>query len=579
MKTGVSPPNVSGHVHVRNLYLTKHGQSWVFQRRLPKTLASDSSLAAIRVRLGEVPLREARRLALLLAAASQLTFERLLKENTMAKTEKVRFVQENLREILPFLGGLDAAANCNSSNPIMAGLMVDTGLDALIALGTDQKRGSALANSQGPALEKHFRRVIEDEHHARAYFGFEPSPPAPSLLENLTVGMERVTSQVDALVVQLQPKETPLYSVAANNYIAVLKEAHGEDYVEAEYQEHRRDVFLDIIGDKPVDQYTKDDLQNFVNEIRHLPPNYSRRNDYNVANIKLYIAENKIAKKVGLSANTLLNNYVARVKTIIREGCRSAGVNYALAHVEIKIPKTAPAPRQQIPPDYQALQRVFKAGKDTGILADLMLPLLGFLTGRRLAILVNLRAEDIIQYHGMWVVAPKSVVIVDGERITVPIKTLDSLQFYVLNSFLERIGFIEWARKQTDFVFSSLHDGVSDPARTASKRMARVFNRAGVSRAFLQTFHALRHARRNEDRDQKVDPATSRRQAGRKASDQHDEYGGGVISRVEVTGLATAALPDEISWEMFHGLDFDALAKNTRSNRRVKVKEEKEKSR
>lgn len=559
---------------MRNRFLTKHGQSWVFQRRVPKSLDPDFRFAAIRIRLGEVSLREARRTALLLAAASQLAFERLHGENTMAdeKKEKIAFLQENLREMLPFLGGLDAAANCNSTNPVMAGLMVETGLDALIALGTDQKRGSALANSQGAALEKHYRRVIEDEQHARAYLGFEPLAPSPSVLENLTAGMKHITSQVETLAIQLQPKVTPLYSVAADKYIAALKDTHGEHYVEAKYQNHRRHVFLEIIGDKPVDQYTQDDLQKFVNEIRSLPPNYSRRKDYNVANIKLYIAENKIAKKPGLSVNTLLNNYVVRIKTIIREGCRSAGVSYGLAHVEIKIPKTAPPPRQQIPPDYRALQQVFKAGIDTGVLADLMLPLLGFLTGRRLAILVHLRAEDIIKYHGMWVVAPKSVVTVDGEQITIPIKTVDSLQFYVLNNFLERIGFIEWARNQTGFVFASLHEDVSDPARTASKRMGRVFDRAGVRRDFLQTFHALRHARRNEDRDQKVDPATSRRQAGRKPGDQHDAYGGGVISRLEVEGLASAALPSEIDWAMFHGLDFDSLAENKRSPRREKPK-------
>jgi hypothetical protein len=63
------------------------------------------------------------------------------------------------------------------------------------------------------------------------------------------------------------------------------------------------------------------------------------------------------------------------------------------------------------------------------------------------------------------VVAPKSVVAVDGERVTIPLKTLESLNFYVLNDFLERIGFIDWARKQEGFVFASLHDGVIDPEK------------------------------------------------------------------------------------------------------------------
>jgi integrase len=576
----VSAPNVVGEVHVRNLYLTKHGQSWVFQRRLPKALDPDSSLAAIRIRLGALPLKQARRLAALLGAASQLIFERLIKENTMAEPEtNLAITEGELREVVPFFRGLHAAADCNARNHKMAELMVDTGLEGLLALGADHTARSALASSQGPYLQKHFLDIIKDEQLARSYLGFEPLPPQQSILDNLSAGMERITSQVDSLVVQLQPKDTPLFSVAADKYIAKLKKSHGDDYIEARYLEHRRDVFVDIIGDKPVIEYTEENLQTFVDEICHLPPNYSRRKDYNVANIKLYIAENKIAKKVGLSANTLENNYVARVKTIIRVGCRSVGATYSLAKAELIIPTCSPLPRQQIPPDYPALQKVFRAGKDTGVLADLMLPLLGFLTGRRLAILVNLRAEDIIHYHGMWVVAPKSVVVDDGKRITIPIKTLDSLQFYVLNSFLERIGFIEWARQQKGFVFASLHDGVTDPEKTASKRMGRVFDRAGVSRALLQTFHGLRHARRNEDRDQKVDPATSRRQAGRKPADQHDEYGSGVISRLEVTGLATAPLPDEIDWSLFHNLDFDALAKNSRAKRREKSKEVKKKGR
>jgi hypothetical protein len=177
------------------------------------------------------------------------------------------------------------------------------------------------------------------------------------------------------------------------------------------------------------------------------------------------------------------------------------------------------------------------------------------------------------------VVATKSVVAVDGERVTIPLKTLESLNFYVLNDFLERIGFIDWARKQEGFVFASPHDGVIDPEKTASKRMGRLFDRAGVSRLFLQTFHSLRHARRNEDRDQRMAPTTSRRQAGRKASDQHDEYGGGVITHLEVKGLASVSLPNQIDWALFRNLNFDALAKNGRSKRRQKSKEVQKKGR
>ncbi|RYH41123.1 MAG: hypothetical protein EON54_18190 [Alcaligenaceae bacterium] len=429
-----------------------------------------------------------------------------------------------------------------------------------------------MANSQGRALQQHFERVIADQQYASAYLGLAPASPAPSLLENLASHVAEVGAQVATLAEQLKPREVPLYSVTANKYIEGLRAAQGDEYTEVRYQEHRRDVFLAIIGDKPVDQYTKEDLQKFVIELSHLPRDYARFDGYEISKITQYIEDNKVKKAAGLAHKTIVDNYLTRIKTVIKEGCNLARVPYTLSAVDLRVPKTAALPRQQIPPDYKTLQKLFNAGKSTGVLADLMVPLLGFFTGRRLGILVNMRATDIFEYHGMWVVAPKSLVTVDGERILVPIKTEESLQFYVLNSFLDRIGFIEWARKQEGFVFASLHSGVKDPARTASKRMGRVFARAGVSPEFLQTFHSLRHARRNEDRDQKVDPGTSRWQAGRKPGNQHDEYGRGVISRAEVHELASAELPKEIDWTMFRNLNFDELASNRRSNRRKLAK-------
>jgi hypothetical protein len=178
--------------------------------------------------------------------------------------------------------------------------MAETGLDALVMLGADQKHGSLLATSQGAALEKHYQRVIADERTARAHLGFEPLPPSASTIENLSAGMEQIKGQMGSLKVQLRPKESPLFSVAADKYIARLREAYGPNYVEIRYLEHRRDVWLALIKDKPVQAYTEDDLQTFVDEIQHLTKNYVRQKDYDTAKIKDYIAANKVAKDVGL---------------------------------------------------------------------------------------------------------------------------------------------------------------------------------------------------------------------------------------------------------------------------------------
>ncbi len=132
-------------------------------------------------------------------------------------------------------------------------------------------------------------------------------------------------------------------------------------------------------------------------------------------------------KVVGFAFKAIVDNNVSRVRTVIKVGCDAARVSYTLGAVELELPKVAPLPRQQISPDYKTLQKFFDAGKSTGVLADLMLLLIGFFTGRRLGILVNMRAKDIFEHHGMRVVAPRALVLVDGERILVPIKTEDSL--------------------------------------------------------------------------------------------------------------------------------------------------------
>ncbi|HEV2630505.1 MAG TPA: hypothetical protein VGV41_17900 [Pseudolabrys sp.] len=381
----------------------------------------------------------------------------------------------------------------------------------------------------------------------------------------------RLEVGLNTLQAELKAKEGPKFSQAADDYIRLLQETDGEDAaVEIAYLRHRRDVFLQLMEDKPVNTYTKRDLQIFVNEIRHLPAHYARQKDYDVSKIREYIKEEKRRRDAGepktatLAQSSIKDNYLTRIKTILKEGCEQAGIPYPLMNVSIKIPKDAPVPRQQIPPDFETLNRIFVFAKRTGVLADIMLPLLGFLTGRRLSILVSMRGERILRYHDNWVVVPENVIVEDGNSIKIGYKTEQSLQFYVLHEFLDRMGFVEWARKQEGFVFVQLNQ-VDDPARAASKRMGRLFKAAGAETVLLQTFHSLRHAKRLEDSRNKVNPSASRRQAGRKPSDQHDEYGAGVFSQADVEELAKAPLPKEIDWAgLFYNLPFDELAKGDR---------------
>lgn len=497
----------------------------------------------------------------------------------MEEEQVVRQVETRLRSdyrlMLPFLAALDAAGRTDAADPVLARRMLDAGLEGLEDLTTDRVTGGALASRQGPALERYFLRVIEHEDHARDHLGLPPPvvrlapshAPAsqgtdPSIIAMLTAMREEqaaTNARIAELTAAKAENQGPLFSDAADAYMARLREANGEDDEEIRYLRHRKAIFITLCGDKPVASYTRDDLQKFVNEVRHLPPNISKRRDYDIRQTLTYIAEAKEAGTPGLSEATLRNTYLSRVRTILKDGCTGARIPFPLENVVTPLPKDVRKPKVRLTPDAEALDRVFRAGLETGSLVEAMMPLLGYLTGRRIGLLTYLQREDIHRYHGSWVIKPRDTVVKDGQVERVPIKTSESREPFVLHDFLDDIGFIAWAQRGSGFLFKSLHAAL-DPADTASKRMARLFRSAGVDPDVFKMFHGLRHAHIDRGRELKLEPRIARKQVGHETSDVHEGYGVQGMNRTETRTVASIPLLEDLDLSMFHGLDFEALA-------------------
>jgi hypothetical protein len=562
-------PNVGAIVRMGK-YLTRRGNSFVFQLRPPKSIDPDFRLSPIRVTLGAITGRSARRLASILTGCAYVIFSALERRDQTMSTAPIstKEIQKLLLQAAPLFVGLDAAAEVGSQNDTMAKLMIETGIDGLIGLSFDKDNGGYLGKSHGRALQDHFVRVIKDEPTARAYLGLEPLPPKQSDIEKLVTNVEQMRGQLETLSGNLEPKHGPLFSVAGEAYHEKLTRAKGNKksgkrYREPGYVLHRKNAFLQLMEDKPVDMYSEEDIQNFVNEIQFLDPNYDNREDYDITRIKEFIAENKEQDGPRLSYNTIHNNYLPRIFAIIRHGCKMGKVRYPLDDCKIVYAPEVPKPRNQIPADYSTLNRIFRKGVATGVLLDTLLPPLGYVVGRRLGILTYLHRDHIRPYHGSYIVAPRDVIVEHNSRLIVPFKTLESLQFYVLNDKFVEWGLVDWMLKQEGFIFKQLHESAEDPAGAASKRMKRLF-KGEADPALYQTFHALRHGRKNEDIDHQLAPAASRMQAGRAAANVDDLYGQGHITPNQVRMIANAPLAPEIDWSIFRNLNWDQIGRTSR---------------
>lgn len=268
-----------------------------------------------------------------------------------------------------------------------------------------------------------------------------------------------------------------------------------------------------------------------------------------------------------LRRKSLQDGYVANIRTMMRYWMAEKGYRDPFAGVRLRWPRTAapPVTREEIGTD--VVNRVFELGVGSGLMLDAMLPPLARLTARRLGLLIFLRGSDIRLKHGVYVAQTGGIVFVDGAWRRVPIKTDASINFFVLNSFLVDIGYIEWAIAQGEnWLFREAHEH-PDPSSYVSKVANRQLRAAGATGG-AEVFHSFRGDGISDLRANQMTGRTARLQAGHELGDVHDRYGRTTLSADECRRLANLPLEPGINWDLLRGLDFQVLAKGRRTRGR-----------
>ena len=370
--------------------------------------------------------------------------------------------------------------------------------------------------------------------------------------------------QLDRRTVERPPSCKPLFSTVSDEYLAARRIKSGEDNADVETARVRRDLFVELIGDHPVDTYTGTDLQAYVAFLKYWPASVKERPVGMSA--RDVIAANQDLSQKPLGIKTLRQGYVANIKAMVRSKLTEYDYRDPFSGAKIFYPDTAPPSQATEPLSADQISRIFNVGVGRGLLDEAVLPLLGHLTGRRLGLLVHLMGSDIREkYRGVWIAQTGGIIKVGKTWKRVPIKTEASSTFFVLHGFLKEIGFVEWAAERGDqFLFPELMRLV-DPSKSASSYMSRLFEKAGVTEKRKEVFHSLRGGNIELMRDNKVDTRDRKLQAGHTLDDEHDFYGFRAISESRAREMAAAPLMEDVDYSVFHGLDFDRLAKGKRT--------------
>ncbi len=371
--------------------------------------------------------------------------------------------------------------------------------------------------------------------------------------------------RLDRRIVERKVSNLPRLSEVAEEYFDARSIKVGKDNKDLRTARNRLNIFLELIGDHPVDTYAGADLQAYIALMTHWPA-LSRHRPPHMTPWEI-LASNADLKFRPLKRSAFEDGYVSIAKTVI--GSKTSDYDYVnpLAGSKLRYPDTAAPAHSAEPLSTEQLSSVFRAGVSGGLLDEAMLPLLGNLTGRRLGLLVHLTGNDIrLKYPGVWVAQTTGIALTEqGVWKRIPIKTDQSTTFFVLHDLLREVGFIEWAQAQGDaFLFPTL-TSLKDPSKQASTYMQRLFRKAGIPGNRREVFHSLRGGHIEMMRDNKIDPRDRRLQAGHKLEEEHDLYGFKAISQTRAREIAHAKLNEDVDYSMFRGLDFEQFAKARRT--------------
>lgn len=305
------------------LYLVRSGGTYLFQIRLPKLIGGGAGSRPVRISLGAIPHQKAREMADALAALARSAFREI--EKRMAGQEGFDLAdmwnslvdEEMLAEDWPFeiatlilKGGLfDFDKPARAPTPEEArGLELMRGLvrigqqvsakqagqphDEMIADNAEMLVATHIAKYDkavppAPVPEQLYastsganavrRDQVADPLPPKALQATSPEGVSSGKGHRLNSAKGTPAFKLDRRVVARPASTKPLFSKIANDYLALRRSSKAENNKDIAIAETRLNIFVELIGDHPIDTYTATDLQAFIDLMKYWPKNAKHR--------------------------------------------------------------------------------------------------------------------------------------------------------------------------------------------------------------------------------------------------------------------------------------------------------------
>lgn len=347
----------------------------------------------------------------------------------------------------------------------------------------------------------------------------------------------------------------PLLSECLEAWTLVRREtATAEKKIDTDY--NRITDFIRFAGDRPANKYKFFDFQRWSSLLTRVPSRLGTMPQFKGMTHEQAADHNDGLKEPleRLAEKTIDTNYFSPLRNFFRQTAAEHEFRSPLEGAEVAM--SGKASVQRLPFSEDALNLWFARAANEPRADHKWLPLLGSITGARIAELIHLQAQDLYQMRARdgtcyWVLDLRTDLIAPGggkkKRNT---KTQAARRLIAIHQVFVDAGFVAYAqtRKKGEWIFpAAFYHGkaqVANPAGAASKRMNRMLEDIGIHRPLEQVFHSTRHTAKDIMRLAHVDRRTNNLQVGHALGSVDEQYGSKVLVPQEIEVLSVLPLPE-----------------------------------
>ena len=308
---------------------------------------------------------------------------------------------------------------------------------------------------------------------------------------------------------EIETTAAPRYPKLSNTLEDWIEEKSKEDWTEATAKEHRvwTEQFMLLCGDRPINEYGKDDARRFKQVLLRLPSTWKKKSALKEMSIER-AAETAVLLDMPSMSTTSVNKILRFVGSFWR---------WAQSHYD-DIPgnlfdglslstRRSQAKEERHPFTLAELSSLFTSTIYTGcksarewktpgdvipiLDAKYWVPVISLFTGARLNEILQLYVADVVEKHGV------TCMSINDDGDDKKLKTKSSKRDIPVHTELEALGFLKFVQKRKDEgskrLFPDTQIGPNGSySGPFSKHFKRFMLEAGVERKGV-SFHSFRH--------------------------------------------------------------------------------------